>query len=108
MATIAQQRCFNHARREAAARCPQCERYFCRECVTEHEDRVLCSSCLAQRVGGGAGAKSRGSWLVSAFQAAAAFLIVWFVFYGMGYSLLRLPDDFHEGRFWNEPWAYDE
>ena len=26
------QRCFNHVLREAVARCPECLRYFCREC----------------------------------------------------------------------------
>ena len=40
------QRCFNHAGREAVARCPECGQFFCRECITEHEDRVLCSACL--------------------------------------------------------------
>jgi hypothetical protein len=40
------QRCANHPGREAAARCPRCRSYFCRECVTEHEDRVLCAACI--------------------------------------------------------------
>lgn len=40
-------RCFNHAEREATARCPVCTRDFCRECVTEHDHRMLCRSCQA-------------------------------------------------------------
>ena len=40
------QRCFNHAAREAVARCPACGHYFCRECITEHDDRVICAACL--------------------------------------------------------------
>ena len=32
--------------REAVARCPECTQFFCRECITEHDDRVLCSACL--------------------------------------------------------------
>ncbi len=42
-------RCFNHAGREAAARCPGCRRFYCRECVTEHDGRVLCAECLRRR-----------------------------------------------------------
>src|SRR2546429_9979935 len=42
------QRCFNHALREAAARCPECGHFYCRECITEHEDRVICANCLAK------------------------------------------------------------
>ena len=40
------QRCRNHAEREAVARCPGCGHHFCRECVTEHDDRILCAACL--------------------------------------------------------------
>ncbi|MFP4054916.1 MAG: rhomboid family protein [Phycisphaerae bacterium] len=46
MAETWQTRCHNHPQREAAARCPECGRFFCRECVTEHEGRVICSACL--------------------------------------------------------------
>jgi len=45
-------RCFYHDFREAACRCPICQRYFCRECVTEHDDRVLCVECLKTIVAG--------------------------------------------------------
>lgn len=44
---LQRQRCFNHAEREATARCPVCKRDFCRECITEHNHRMLCRSCLA-------------------------------------------------------------
>src|ERR1043166_5979979 len=46
MPTLLQQRCLNHSFREAVARCPECKRYFCRECVTEHDDRLICAACL--------------------------------------------------------------
>ncbi len=39
-------RCFNHADREASARCPSCKNDFCRECITEHDGRMLCVNCL--------------------------------------------------------------
>src|SRR5438132_254763 len=46
MEILARQRCLNHLNREAVARCPECKRFFCRECVTEHEDRLICAACL--------------------------------------------------------------
>ena len=46
MQNLAHQRCFNHAVREAVARCPECGQCFCRECITEHDDRVVCAACL--------------------------------------------------------------
>lgn len=108
MAYLAQQRCFNHARREAAARCPECERYFCRECVTEHEDRVLCASCLTRLVGGGKARGARLPGLVRMAAACAAFLVLWFFFYTMGQGLLALPSSFHEGTLWQpDPWELE-
>ena len=43
-----QQRCWNHEAREAACRCPACGRSYCRECVSEHEGRLLCAACLSR------------------------------------------------------------
>jgi hypothetical protein len=40
------QHCWNHETREAVCRCPGCARSYCRECVTEHEARLLCAACL--------------------------------------------------------------
>jgi hypothetical protein len=105
MDTIAQQRCFNHPRREAAARCPVCRRFFCRECVTEHDERVLCAACLRRltRRKGRAGTRTQSIRL--AVQCMAAFLLLWLVFYGLGRTLLRLPASFHEGTLWRDmPW----
>jgi formylmethanofuran dehydrogenase subunit E len=46
---IALARCQRHPGREAAARCPSCQQSFCRECITEHEGRMLCLACLTKR-----------------------------------------------------------
>ena len=32
--------------REAAARCPHCQGTFCRECVTDEDDKLACPPCL--------------------------------------------------------------
>jgi hypothetical protein len=39
-------RCLFHPLREAAARCPHCQGTFCRECVTDEDDRLACPPCL--------------------------------------------------------------
>ncbi|MBI5725996.1 MAG: rhomboid family protein [Planctomycetes bacterium] len=100
---ISRQRCFNHASREAAARCPACRRYFCRECVTEHGGRLLCAGCLrgsgeVRRSGGSlAGALSMAGRLVLCAISLAAG---GWIFYLLGRLLICLPNQFHEGTFW--------
>ena len=42
-------KCFNHAAREAAARCLDCKNFFCAECITEHDGRLTCSNCLTKK-----------------------------------------------------------
>ena len=39
-------RCLFHPLREAAARCPHCGGTFCRECVTDEDERLACPPCL--------------------------------------------------------------
>ena len=94
-----QHRCFNHPSRESAARCPECNRMFCRECVTEHEDRVICSSCLAflSRAEERRHSRILLPWRI--IQCIAAFTLLWAVFYMMGRLLLLVPSDFHDGTF---------
>lgn len=93
-------RCFNHAGREAVARCPRCSRYFCRECVTEHDDQLICAACLAQPAADGP-----GHWLAGGYSLIAGAMglaIAWGCFYFVGRLLLRLPSSFHEGTIWLE------
>ncbi len=97
---ITHQRCANHSFREAAARCPECGRYFCRECVTEHEDRVLCASCLE---GLKASAPARSFRLKKVFrfiQFLLSLLVLWLFFYYLGQTLISLSANFHEGTLW--------
>jgi hypothetical protein len=105
MSTLAHQRCFNHAAREAAARCPECKRFFCRECITEHEDRVLCAACLRKLVRSDSTKSKAFLRLMRVAQCAAGFLIAWFFFFLIGEILVRLPDSFHEGVVWQVPWS---
>ena len=104
MPHLSRQRCFNHAEREAAARCLGCRQYFCRECVTEHDDRVLCAVCL-QKSAARPSARGRSRIYVRRLLPCAASLFwLWFVFYLAGEALLRIPASFHEQTLWHNSW----
>lgn len=105
MTDLSRQSCFNHQRREAVVRCPDCRRYFCRECVTEHRHRMLCVQCLKQLThGSDRGAKiwMRGFLILA--QGAFGFVLLWYVFYLVGLTLLSIPHTFHEGTLWEANW----
>ena len=85
MSAIAQRRCFHHPIREAVARCPACRDYYCRECVTEHDNRVICAGCLKKLTKSGVRTRSEG-----VFQRLApigGFLLAWWCFYLLGWLL---------------------
>ena len=101
---LALQKCFNHPAREAVARCPECTRSFCRECVVEHEDRIICAGCLSRIVADRTRA-SRTLDLAPLWRTAAATVglgFAWFCFFTIGRSVLSVPDDFHAGKVWKE------
>ena len=110
--TLTRQRCWNHPEREAAVRCPSCERFYCRECVTEHAGRMVCAACLraefaaAERrprpgsgtVGRAVRATAAGAW--QAAQVGGGIVLAWFFFHLAAQKLASLPENFHEGTFW--------
>lgn len=98
--TLIQQRCFHHASREAVARCPECRRFFCRECVVEHDDRLLCSDCLSKQVRPSFAKRYHLGGFVTALRLGLAFLALWWCFYLLGQMLLHIPGTFHEGGLW--------
>ena len=90
-------RCSVHVQREAAARCPECRHFFCRECVTEHGDRAICADCLGRLARTGIHGGRRSFHLfVRAAQILLGILTAWFFFYMVGAFLSSLPDNFHE------------
>ncbi len=107
MANLLHQRCFNHSLREAAARCPACGRFFCRECVTEHEERVVCAACLRKLVKPPFTQRSGFVALARAAQFAVGLFTVWLFFYLLGALLVSLPDSFHQGTVWRADWLND-
>jgi len=104
MPSLAFQRCLNHAEREAVARCPECSQFFCRECVTEHDDRVLCASCLKKLARVPLTKRPGFANVIGIFQCALGILLVWFFFFVIGEKLSREPNTFHKDEFWHVPW----
>lgn len=89
------------------ARCRSCGEAYCRECVVEHEHRLVCADCLRREAGRGEGRGPRG-WLrrlpwAATVQWTAAALVMWVVFYGVARVLQRIPADVHDGVIWRAP-----
>ena len=95
MKRLADTRCFNHFERQSVARCPACTHHYCRECVTEHEGRLLCASCIAGPEEHAA-RKRILAGLRAAAQLAVAVVILWAAFSFAGSAMLRIPSAFHE------------
>lgn len=104
---LATQRCLNHELREAVARCPECRQFYCRECITEHDDRVICAACLKRLARPGLTERLRLAWLTGWVQAGLGVLAGWLFFYLVGQLLLAIPSDFHEGTVWKQS-VWDE
>lgn len=98
---LVHQRCVIHWQREAVARCPQCNRYYCRECVTEHEGRVLCASCIRLTVSAAGKERHPFRFLVRAAGFVFGVLLLWTFFYYLGELLLAIPTKFHDGSLWS-------
>ena len=100
MKNLAKQRCANHASREAAARCPDCGRFFCRECVSEHDDRLLCAQCLAKLARTSFSKRYHLAGVVNVMRMLLGIFALWWCFYLIGQALPSIPDTFHEGTLW--------
>ncbi len=96
---LAARRCFIHLEREAAARCPICHQFFCRECVTEHNHRFVCASCLRELVLKKTIPKRSFIWLTLPFRLCFGFVLAWVVFYLIGRLLLFVPPSVQDGSF---------
>jgi hypothetical protein len=98
--SVTEQRCLRHPAREAVARCPQCRQFFCRECITEHDDRVLCADCLAKLLRASHERTSALAPIASGLLGFIGIATAWAFFYVLGETLARAPTSFHEGTVW--------
>ena len=113
MDDLVHQRCCNHKYREAVARCPECSRFFCRECITEHGPTLLCAACLREEAFGETENRHSGSNLVARIAAlrpilhlTAAIFVLWIAFFAVGKVLLAIPTEMHDAR--PSVWAFDQ
>ena len=100
MSVLASQRCLHHTAREAVARCTQCRQSYCRECIVEHEERVLCAGCAKKLLSTGGQKTDLFRKLVRGTHLVLSFMLLWIVFFALGRILLAIPSSFHEGDFW--------
>lgn len=87
-----EQRCWNHEAREAVCRCPGCARCFCRECVTEHESRLLCAACLRNEARTLAGTRGTLRRLLGLGMSVAGVVLAWAVFFGAAEILITITE----------------
>ncbi len=90
--------------REAVACCTECRQFYCRECITEHEDRAICASCLRKMAAETTPRRWRLGWAFTALPCVFGFIVLWFFFYFCGQALLSIPSSFHEGTLWTDRW----
>jgi hypothetical protein len=106
--TLSAQRCFHHSLREAVARCPECRHFYCRECITEHDDRVICATCLRKFAVVTEKKRVSFAWVPPILQLSVGVTVIWLFFYFFGAALLSIPSSFHEGEVWVEKWWQSE
>ncbi len=110
MSALSTTSCCLHELRPAAARCPGCRRFFCAECITEHDGRLRCAQCLtAERQADESASSNRDErtvparrWWATLFQAALAVSLCWVLYYSVARLLMAIPADFHDGTLWEE------
>lgn len=92
---LARRRCFSHEAREAVCKCPGCARFFCRECVTDFDRRLLCAFCIRDKIAARTQSLTRSRWVTAAGSIAAALsalVLSWTFFYFAGQLLGRLSE----------------
>jgi hypothetical protein len=89
VAGLALERCTIHAAREAVCRCPLCARYYCRECVTEHKERLVCAACLARETAANSHT-GRGGWFMASLFTLMGFVLASLCFFGAGQFLVLI------------------
>jgi hypothetical protein len=80
-------------------RCPNCAKYYCRECVTEHEDRLICAACLRALTAARPQKRAFGR-AAGVLCAFTGLLLAWLFFYYAGRVLILIPSAVHEGTEW--------
>ena len=101
--TLTAERCLHHPLREAVARCVECRQVFCRECITEHDDRIVCSACLKKLIAQSDSTRWTLGKLFAPMPVAIGLIIAWLFFYLAGRVFISIPARYHEGTVWLNP-----
>jgi hypothetical protein len=105
-ARIALEKCWNHGLREAVARCPECGHPYCRECVVEHDDRVICAGCLAKLTAPSVPRRRvTATPILRGAGALVGLFVAWFIFFSVGRMLLSVPAKYHADTLWKRAMA---
>jgi hypothetical protein len=92
MPSLALERCFHHETREAVCRCPECRRFFCRECVVPFDGRLLCATCIARANEPPLISEKRSSSSGQMLLGVAALVFIWIAYYCLGWMILQYRD----------------
>ena len=100
VAQVLRQSCTHHPERESVARCPACGHTYCRECITDHEGRVICARCLeGLRETVTSSRNSVAHFIKGALGFSIGGLLALTFYYALGSMLLKVPEKFHEGKW---------
>lgn len=97
MPALVATRCLLHPQRESVARCPECRQAYCRECITEHDGRVICAACLRRLTRPVQRRPVRLGWLLRPVSMVVGLLVGFLFFHLLGLVLLQIPSEWHEG-----------
>ena len=86
--------------------CPGCTRFYCRECVSEHEGRYLCTTCLKNATGDTSTVQKARTFIRPLLKLSFAMLLLFAFFSILGDGLSKLPTLFFED--YKGPMAYEE
>ncbi len=93
--------CNLHPERPASFRCQSCRNYFCPECVTEHDNKSTCASCLNAKKEDSSPKYSKLSiQAMPVIHFVMAVTICWVIFYLLAQFVTGVPDRFHDGTLW--------
>jgi hypothetical protein len=95
------QSCLRHVTRPAVARCPSCHQSYCRECIVEHDYKLICADCLRALIESQSPARARFRLpLAAVVQVVVGLALIWLGLYCAGLLLQRIPADVHDGLIW--------